>query len=130
VEPPALANPAIQQQLLAEALQSANVGFLVWDEHRRYIAANDTACDILGASLAELLGQPVGAHTADADVGDLIATAISTDFVHGTATVERFDGRGAVRVFYATFTTKSAGMPFMATVIARIPDDVEAGMDP
>jgi hypothetical protein len=34
--------------------------------------------------------------------------------------VERFDGRGRVEVFYATFTTKTAGMPFMATVIAPL----------
>jgi hypothetical protein len=34
--------------------------------------------------------------------------------------VQRFDGRGTVEVFDATFTTKTAGMPFMATVIAPL----------
>ena len=54
---PSLARPEIQTELIAEALASASVGFLVWDEHRRYIAANAAACDILGTTLEELLGQ-------------------------------------------------------------------------
>jgi PAS domain S-box-containing protein len=119
---PALAHPEIQNQLVAEAMRSANVGLLVWDESRKYIAANEAACEILGTSLSELLGQRVGGHTQDADVEQLIETAIRTDFVYGTANVERFDGSGVVTVFYATFTTKSAGMPFMATLLARVAD--------
>ena len=46
--------------------------------------------------------------------------AISNGFASGTAVVQRFDGRGTVEVFYVTFTTKTAGMPFMATVIAPV----------
>jgi hypothetical protein len=34
--------------------------------------------------------------------------------------VQRLDGSGPFEVFYATFTTKTAGMPFMATVIAPL----------
>lgn len=34
--------------------------------------------------------------------------------------MSRLDGREAVEVFYATFTTRTAGMPFMATVIAPL----------
>lgn len=122
METPALAHIEIQNQLLAEAMRSAKVGFLVWDEHRNYIAANEAACEILGTSLSGLLGQPVGRHTRDVEVDQLIEDAIRTDFVYGTASVDRFDGRGAVRVFYATFATRSAGMPFMATLLARLPD--------
>jgi PAS domain S-box-containing protein len=122
VDTPSLAEPHIQTELLAEALRSANVGFLVWDEDRRYIAANDTACNILGTTLEELLGQPVGGHTTSENVDALIDAALSSTLVHGTAEVERFDGSGTVSVFYATFATRSAGMPFMATVIARLPD--------
>jgi len=116
----ALADPLIQAQLLGEALQTADVGILVWDEDRRYIAANGAACEILGTSLTDLLGQPVGGHTVDPDVDRLIDTAVRSKFIHGTAEVERFDGTGKVTVFYATFTTHSAGMPFMATVIGRL----------
>jgi PAS domain-containing protein len=120
VSGPPLADPLIQSQLQAEAMESATVGFLVWDEDRRYIAANNAACEILGTTLEELLGQRVGGHTTDAE--GLIAEALRKGYVTGTAFVNRFDGSGRIEVFYATFATKSAGMPFMATVIARIPD--------
>jgi PAS domain-containing protein len=115
---PSLARPEIQAELISEALGSASVGFLVWDEDRRYIAANPAACEILGTTFEELLGQEVGAHTVEglAAVDDALASGFAT----GKAMVQRFDGRGPVELFYATFTTKTAGMPFMATVIAPL----------
>jgi PAS domain-containing protein len=122
VEEPALAEPLIQAQLLSEAVISASVGFLVWDERRRYIAANDAACEILGTTLANLLGAEVGGHTTTQDVEGLLDEALRSTFASGTAEVDRFDGSGAVKVFYATFTTNSAGMPFMATLLTRLPD--------
>jgi PAS domain-containing protein len=116
---PSLAQPEIQAELISEALGSAGVGFLVWDEGRRYIAANAAACDILGTTLDELLGQQVGAHTIAG--AEALEEALAAGFASGRAVVERFDRRGQIDVFYATFTTKTAGMPFMATMIARIP---------
>lgn len=113
-----LAEPEIQAELIHEALRSAGVGFLVWDESRRYIAANETACDILGTTLDELLRQGVGRHTVDGDA--VVERALAGDFASGKAVVQRFDGRGPIEVFYATFRTKTAGMPFMATVIAPL----------
>jgi PAS domain-containing protein len=62
---PSLARPEIQAELISEALASASVGFLVWGENRRYIAANAAACEILGTTLEELLGREVGAQTVD-----------------------------------------------------------------
>jgi PAS domain-containing protein len=114
-----LSRPEIQAELIAEALGSASVGFLVWDEDRRYIAANAAACEILGTTLEELLGQEVGGHTAAGL--DAVDDALAKGFSTGKAVVQRFDGRGPVDVFYATFTTRTAGMPFMATVIAPLP---------
>jgi PAS domain-containing protein len=115
---PSLARPEIQAELIAEALRSASVGFLVWDEDRRYIAANAAACEILGTTLEQLLGHRVGEHTVEGL--SAVDEALATGFASGTAVVRRFDGRGTVDVFYATFTTKTAGMPFMATVITPL----------
>jgi PAS domain-containing protein len=113
-----LGTPEIQSALIAEALTSASVGFLVWDEDRRYIAANIAACEILGTTLDRLLGQRVGEHTISGL--ESIDTALTSGFSTGRAVVQPFDGRGPIEVFYATFTTKTAGMPFMATVIAPV----------
>ena len=115
---PSLARPEIQAELISEALASASVGFLVWDEHRRYIAANAAACEILGTTLEELLGQAVGGQTVEG--AEAIEDALRAGFSTGTATVQRLDGRGQIEVFYATFATKTAGMPFMATVISPL----------
>jgi PAS domain-containing protein len=115
---PSLARPEIQAELIAEALGSASVGFLVWDEQRRYVAANTAACEILGATLEQLVGRQVGAHTIDGL--DAVDDALATGFASGRTVVRPFDGRAPVEVFYATFTTKTAGMPFMATVIAPL----------
>jgi PAS domain-containing protein len=115
---PSLARPEIQAELISEALSSASVGFLVWDDHRRYIAANAAACEILGTTLEELLGQEVGGHTENGP--ESIDGAVATGFASGEATVQRFDGKGTVDIFYVTFTTTTAGMPFMATVIAPL----------
>jgi PAS domain-containing protein len=113
-----LAEPEIQAELIYEALRSASVGFLVWDESRRYIAATAAACDILGTTLDELLRQGVGGHTVEGDAA--LEQALAGGFASGKAVVQRFDGSGQVEIFYATFTTKTAGMPFMATMIAPL----------
>jgi PAS domain-containing protein len=118
---PSLARPEIQAELISEALASASVGFLVWDEQRRYVAANAAACEILGTTLEQLLGHEVGTHTIEGL--ESIDAALATGFSSGRAVVQRSDGRGPVEVFYATFTTKTAGMPFMATVIAPLAGD-------
>ena len=115
---PSLARPEIQAELISEALASASVGFLVWDENRRYIAANAAACEIVGTTLEELLGLEVGAQSVEG--AEAVDEALASGFASGTATVQRFDGRGPIEVFYATFATKTAGMPFMATVISPL----------
>ena len=112
-----LASPEIQAELISEALASASVGFLVWDEDRRYIAANPCACEILGLTLDELLGQPVGGQTVEGL--NALDEALGKGFATGRAAIRRRDG-DRIEVFYATFTTRTAGMPFMATVIAPL----------
>jgi PAS domain-containing protein len=113
-----LAEPEIQAELISDALRSAGVGFLVWDESRRYIAANGAACEILGTTLDQLLGREVGGHTLEGPAA--LEQALASGFASGKTVVERLDGREPVEIFYATFPTKTAGMPFMATVIAPL----------
>ena len=110
-----LGNVDIQAQLIAEALLSAEVGFIVWDEDRRYIAANEAACRMLGTTLDDLLGRTVGERTAGGDA--VVDEAVRAQRLSGTLTAERFDGSGPIELNYTTFVTRTAGMPFMASVI-------------
>src|SRR5690242_16584474 len=96
-EASALDQPDIQAQLVSEAVLAATVGFLVWDDERRYIAANAAACEILGTTRGELLGQLVGGHTREGV--EAIDDALRKGFATGEAVVERFDGSGTTRVF-------------------------------
>jgi PAS domain-containing protein len=116
-----LATPEIQGALLSEAILAAKVGFLVWDDDLNYIAANPAAREILHASLDELLGQKVGGHSRNVQL-QLEEALRNEDLVQGTAEVEAFDGSGTITVYYATFRTVTAGMPYMATLIAPVPE--------
>jgi PAS domain S-box-containing protein len=47
--------PLVQSVLLGDAVERAPVAILVADDEMRYVAANLTACDLLGYSREELL---------------------------------------------------------------------------
>lgn len=121
VNRPNLGHDEIQAQLIAEALLAADVGFIVWDEDRRYIAANDAACRMLGTTLDELLGRTVGERTSRGK--ETVEEAVRAQRLAGRLTAQRFDGSGPVELNYATFLTRTAGMPFMASVIWPVEDD-------
>jgi PAS domain-containing protein len=119
-----LTNLHVQQTLLGEAIASGSVGFLVWDDNRRYVAANAAACALLGCSLEQIIGATVGARTEGG--AEVIAHVIRQDRSHGRLTVERFDGSGPIEVEYVTFATSTAGLPYMASLIWPAVDDQAA----
>src|SRR5438094_926393 len=45
---------------MGEAIATAAVGFLVWDDERRYVAANAAACELLGCTLERIIGATLG----------------------------------------------------------------------
>ena len=106
--------PHVQATLLAEAIQTAEVGFLVWDDDRHYIAANAAACSLLGCTLEQLLGSEVGSRTAEGE--ELVERVVSGQGRRGRVVFERFDG-GQAELEYLTFSTRTAGLPYMASVI-------------
>src|ERR687887_1981253 len=106
--------PQVQATLLAEAIQTAEVGFIVWDDDRHYIAANETACSLLGCTLEQLLGSEVGSRTVEGE--ELVERVLRGHGGRGRGVFERFDG-GQAELEYLTFSTKTAGVPYMASVI-------------
>ena len=109
-----LTAPHVQATLLAEAVQTAEVGFIVWDDDRHYIAANAAACSLLGCTLEQLLGSVVGERTVEGE--ELVERVVRGHGGRGRVVFERFDG-GRAEIEYLTFATKTAGLPYMASVI-------------
>ena len=50
-----MSEPLVQSILLGDAVEHAPVAILVADEEMRYVAANLTACELLGYTRDELL---------------------------------------------------------------------------
>ena len=109
-----LASQEVQATLLAEAIEGAEVGFLVWDDDRHYIAANPRACALLGCTLEQLLGSTVGERTLEGE--DVVSNVVREHGGRGRVTVERWDGE-PVTLDYVTFATRTAGLPYMASLI-------------
>ncbi len=102
---------------MGEAIATAAVGFLVWDDQRRYVAANAAACELLGCTLERIIGATVGERTQDG--AEVVSGVIRQERSRGRVNVERFDGGGTVVIEYVTFSTRAAGLPYMASLIWR-----------
>src|SRR5436189_4795572 len=113
-ETPPLTIPHVQAALLAEAARNAAVGVLVWDDDRRYLAANPKACEILACTLEELIGATVGERTVRGDM--LVDRVLKAEGGQGQMVVTRFDGRKQ-KLGYVTFGTRIGGIPYMTSVI-------------
>src|SRR5207244_11706298 len=85
-----LTAPHVQATLLAEAIQTAEVGFVVWDDDRHYVAANAAACALLGCTLEQLLGSVVGERTVEGE--ELVERVVRGHGGRGRVVFERFDG--------------------------------------
>jgi PAS domain-containing protein len=72
----ARAHTLIQQTLLGDAAEHAEIGLLVWNEERRYVAVNRFACEILGVSREALLGAKVGDQNPTAAARDAIEESL------------------------------------------------------
>lgn len=119
-EKPALAIPHVQSALLSEAVRHAGVGILVWDDDRRYVAANRMACELLGCTVEELVGSVVGGRTQQGEAA--VERVIRDHGGIGEVTISRFDGKGDVRLAYVSFDTRIAGVPYLGSVIWPAPE--------
>jgi PAS domain S-box-containing protein len=105
----------VQLALIGEAMtETAEVGVFVWDDDRRYVAANPTACALAGVTREELLEMSVGALTPDGASPQLEAVHERSPLA-GESTIVRRDG-SEVEIAWVTFRTKVAGLPYMTSV--------------
>jgi PAS domain-containing protein len=120
-DPRGLLTPHVQETLMAEAVVSASVGFLVWNDDRQYIAANECACRLLGGTLDQIVGSVVGSQTVDGD--EAVRSVVRGKGGRGRVTVERFDGTGPMTLEYVSFPVRTAALPSMASLIWLAADD-------
>jgi PAS domain-containing protein len=111
---PPLAVPFVQSALLAEAARNADVGFLVWDDDRRYVAANAKACSLLGCTVEQLIGSEVGTHSQNGAA--TVERVVQAGGGIGEIAVTGFDGR-ELRLGYVSFTTRIASVQYMGSIV-------------
>ena len=110
-----LANPRVQQLLLAEALDTAPVLVFVADEQMRYVAVNQTACDVLGYSRTEVLQLRVTDIAVAPEAGDLYDALLRTRRQEGSTPLRAKDGR-LIPFFYNARSTTVAGMQYFVAL--------------
>jgi PAS domain S-box-containing protein len=108
--------PLVQSVLLGEAVEHAPVAILVADDEMHYVAANATACELLGYSREELVRLRVTdvAKYPEAE-GDF--EAMMTAGKHfGRSTVVRKDG-SKLSLHHRSSETSIAGLTYYVAVL-------------
>ena len=101
----------IQQALLGDAVDSASgFGAFVLDEHGRYVAANDFACDLSGHAREEIVREDFG--SSNAQLVRECAAALEQHRFTGTTFLTRKDGTN-VPVGFRASETRVGAMPFL-----------------
>jgi PAS domain S-box-containing protein len=105
---------AIQQALPGDAFASANeLGAFGLDEHGRYIAVNEYACELSGYDRDEI-GREIGSFNTHL-VEEYTAATDERRQRGGETHIDRQDGT-RVGVGYRTSSTHVSGIPFLLVV--------------
>jgi PAS domain-containing protein len=102
----ARAHTLLQQTLLGDAAEHAQIGVLVWNEERRYVAINDAACRLLGVSREEMLDGHVGDQNRTDAGRAAIATVLDELPAFGVTPLP-----SGLEVEWVTVATDVAGLP-------------------
>jgi PAS domain-containing protein len=108
----ARAHTLIQQTLLGDAAEHAEIGVMVWNEERRYVAVNVFACRILGVSREDLLGARVGDQNPTAAARDAIEASIEELPAFGRTPLPN-----GVTLDWITVASDVAGLPHIVGVM-------------
>ena len=108
--------PLVQSVLLGEAVEHAPVAILVADDEMRYVAANVTACELLGYTREELLGLRVTDIAAYPEAEGEFEAMISNGELIGRTTVRLKDG-SARSLRHRSAEIKIAGLAYYVAVL-------------
>ncbi len=113
----ARAHTLFQQTLLGDAAEHAEIGVLVWNEERRYVAVNSAACRMIGATRAELLDGQVGAQNQTDAGRSALATALDGQPASGRTPLPT-----GIEVEWITVATDIAGLPHILGLMWPVRD--------
>ena len=106
----------MQSILLGDAVEHAPVAILVADEEMRYVAANLTACGLLGYSRDELLRLRVTDVAQYEEARGDFEAMIASGELKGRTTVMRKDGV-ELNLRHRSSETTIAGLPYYVAVL-------------
>lgn len=102
----------VQLTLLGDAWENAQVGAVVFDKERRYLAANPAYCELTGYSREEITDLRAGhnLHPDEIDQAEFIDRITRSDHV-GQIEIIRKDGTPLL-VSYLVVPTEVSGRPY------------------
>ena len=106
----------MQSVLLGEAIEHAPVAILVADDEMRYVAANATACELLGYTRQELLERRVPDIAGYPEAEGEFEAMIASGELAGRTTVTCKDGTKR-NLGHRSSETKIAGLAYYVAVL-------------
>ena len=106
----------MQSVLLGEAIEHAPVAILVADDEMRYVAANATACELLGYTRQELLERRVPDIAGYPEAEGEFEAMIASGELAGRTTVTCKDGTKR-NLRHRSSETKIAGLAYYVAVL-------------
>ena len=101
----ARADTFLQQTLLGDAAEHAEIGVVVWNEEMRYVAVNEWVASRLASSREEILGSRVGDHNQTDGARSAIESILRRVPARGRTQI----GEGLVE--WIVVETRLAGLP-------------------
>jgi hypothetical protein len=101
----ARADTFLQQTLLGDAAEHAEIGVVVWNEEMRYVAVNEWVASRLASSREEILGSRVGDHNQTDGARSAIESILERVPARGRTQI----GEGHVE--WIVVETRLAGLP-------------------
>ena len=105
----------VQAGLLGDAVDGGPALIFVADDEMRYVAVNQTACDVLGYTREELLGMRVTDVATSEEAPGLYEQLMADRRISGRTELATKDG-ASLRFDYRAAETTMAGMRFYVSI--------------
>ena len=115
------AKELVQRYLVGEAVAAASYLVLVADEHMRFAAVSDEACELLGYTRDEFLQLTVPDIVVEREAPQLFAEFIAAGEQRGQISLRCSNGK-TITMLYDAHETTMSGLPYYVSVLFPLPD--------